>query len=77
MPQLSQGESYSAQNSIVSPIINKGKLKTFSHMENFKNISHSHSFLGNFWRCAHQNKKINQRGKTWDPGKMSFILGEW
>ena len=40
-------------------------------MENFKNLSHRH-----LWRCAHQNKKINQKIKTWDPGKMGVILGD-
>lgn len=43
----------------------------FGYMENFKNLSHRH-----FWRCAHQNKKINQKIKTWDTGKMGVILGE-
>ena len=43
----------------------------FGYMENFKNLSHRH-----FWRCAHQNKKRNQRMKTWDPGKIGVIPGE-
>ena len=43
----------------------------FGYIENFKNFSHRH-----FWRWAHQNKKINQRIKTWNPGKMLVILGE-
>ena len=33
MPQCSEDEGCSIQNSVVTPTINKSKLETFSHME--------------------------------------------